>query len=207
MVKSLKPPNQSRTRTPSGSKFGPANDALLIEKAKNGDGRELYDAFAALVYQLSVSYRFRIPVEEAVSFGWIHFWRACLAYDPSMGLRLSTLITTYIYRGLIGENKYYGAKKRQRTEIRLSQINPKELDEELARSESFDSKLEYDLLDWDILTPMNAEILRMRYEQNMEYSEIGEKYGISRQAVQNRHKKSIAKFRERYENEISQSVG
>ena len=175
----------------SGYPQDPMSDHLLIEMAKEGDGVPLWKAFHSFVLSKSVKFKCSLPEDEADSLAFYHFWRACLRFDVSKNVRLTTLAGHFIYKGFLDE--YYRTYR-----VKERNDSLKDLDLPLFYTEDLDTRLECEDIDFSVLTSQERMVIQKYFLEEKNCPRIAKEVNLSKQRVHQIYQTALLKLKERY---------
>lgn len=195
------------------------NEELAL-KAKQGDKdalRCLYIANQRIIFKLSQGYIGKaeqqlLEADDLQQSCYFAFLKALHYYDPDKPYRFSTYLSHHVkntLNGILG--KRYSRYKWQKFDTVSLDIpidglsdesvtvldsivdataNTEQAIEDMEISDTLKSELK-------ALKPRAQRVLQMRYGLNMTFQEVGDRLGISKQAVQQTEAKSLNQLREK----------
>ena len=195
------------------------NEELAI-KAKQGDKnalKSLYIANQRIIFKLSQSYIGKaeqqlLEADDLQQSCYFAFLKALHYYDSEKPYRFSTYLSHHVkntLNGILG--KRYSRYKWQKFDTVSLDIpidglsdesvtvldsivdataNTEQAIEDMEISDTLKSELK-------ALKPRAQRVLQMRYGLNMTFQEVGDRLGISKQAVQQTEAKSLNQLREK----------
>ena len=174
-------------------------ELALIASAQSGDqeaAHKLLDAMRGLVVSRARHLARGRDLDDFIQVGLLHCWIAIREFDPSFGVRLSTLAYRYVSSGVLGEirNRRRSVRATCVEAIHVNDTSPA-YDSRLAEAEIETIRLRCVDIVVGRLSDRDRECIES-YRTGEPAKLVGRRLGVSRQAVCHKRKTVAARVRD-----------